>query len=75
MFEAAALSDPSVAVQILAGAIAGGSPVRDESGQPEDGTRLTDRTDYADYTDCTALSQDHSRLADRSGPLTAESVA
>ncbi|WP_328355090.1 DUF1611 domain-containing protein [Streptomyces sp. NBC_00445] len=75
VFEPAALSDPSVAGQILAGAIAGGSPVRDESGQPEDGTRLTDRTDYADYTDCTALSQDHSRLADRSGPLTAESVA
>lgn len=64
--KAAALSDPSVAEQLLAGAVTGRGVAADGTTRLEDAGRLTDHS---------GLPQERSRLADYSGPLTAETVA
>lgn len=66
VYKAAALSDPSVAEQLLAGAVPGRGVAGDGSARPEDASRLTDHS---------GLPQECSRLTDYSGPLTAETVA
>jgi hypothetical protein len=66
VYEAAALSDPSVAGRILAGPVTVGGVVTDSSGPAEDGSRLSDHG---------GLPQERGRLTDRTGPLTAETVA
>ncbi|MBT2419301.1 DUF1611 domain-containing protein [Streptomyces sp. ISL-22] len=66
VYEAAAMSDPSVAGQLLAGAVTGGRVVGDGSVLADDGGQLADHG---------GLPQERSRLTDYSGPLTAETVA
>ncbi|KUL24363.1 malic enzyme protein [Streptomyces regalis] len=63
---AAALSDPSVADQLLTSAATGGGVAADAGGVPEDASHLTDHG---------GLPQERSRLTEYSGPLTAETVA
>ncbi|MGW1953288.1 DUF1611 domain-containing protein [Streptomyces sp. NPDC001920] len=65
VYAAAALSDPAVATHVLAGGVTGGSVVAG-GGLCEDAGRLTDLG---------GLPQEHGRLADHDGPLTAETVA
>jgi hypothetical protein len=66
VYEAAAMAEPSVAHQLLSGAVPGGALVGDGSGLSEVGSQLTDHS---------GLPQEHSRLSEYSGPLTAETVA
>ncbi|MGN9758376.1 DUF1611 domain-containing protein [Streptomyces sp. SD31] len=65
-YTAAALSNPSLADQMLAGAVAGRVVAGDGSGLSDDGSRLADHG---------GLPQERSRLTEYSGPLTAETVA
>lgn len=66
VYEAAAMSDPSVAGQLLAGAVTGGRVVGDGGVLADDSGQLADHG---------GLPQERSRLTDYSGPLTAETVA
>ncbi|MFI6011108.1 DUF1611 domain-containing protein [Streptomyces sp. NPDC051243] len=73
VYKAAAMSDPSVAAQLLAGTVTGGVVVAEGGGLSEDAGQLSDHG---------GLPQERSRLndysgplTDYSGPLTAETVA
>lgn len=66
LYQAAALSDPSIAGQVFAGGVTVGGLVADGGGLSEDGGQLADHG---------RLPQERSRLTEYSGPLTAETVA